>query len=85
MKIELYFFEKCPHCAKVISQIEKLDLSKSIIFNDIRKDLEHAEKHQSVTGRATVPCLYVDNRPMFESDEIISWLELNSEKIKSGS
>jgi glutathione S-transferase len=29
----------------------------------------------SVTGRGTVPCLFVDGAPMFESAEIVAWLE----------
>lgn len=26
------------------------------------------------TGRRTVPCLYIDNQPMHESNDIVDWL-----------
>ena len=39
--------------------------------SDWRKDLK--EK----TGRTQVPCLFIDDVPMFESADIIAWLKKN--------
>ena len=36
------------------------------------------------TGRNTVPCLYIDGKPMFESRDIAAWLETNKDKILQG-
>ena len=37
------------------------------------------------TGRRTVPCLYIDNKPMFESADIMDWLSENSDKLEKNS
>ena len=33
------------------------------------------------TGRKTVPCLYIDDKPMHESDDINAWLMQNKAEI----
>jgi len=40
------------------------------------------EKLKKDTGRTTVPCLYIDNNPMFESYDIMEWLKTNKDKLE---
>ena len=42
---------------------------------DTRNDPQAAQTHYQRTGRRTVPCLYIDDVPFFESADIIEWLE----------
>lgn len=37
------------------------------------------------TGRRTVPCLYIDNQPMFESQDIMEWLRDNESNLEKKS
>lgn len=48
---------------------------------DIRADNNHLNKLINDTGRRTVPCLYIDGRPMHESADIVRWLEANASKL----
>jgi len=48
---------------------------------DIRADVNHLNKLVNDTGRRTVPCLYIDGRPMHESADIVRWLEANAAKL----
>lgn len=48
---------------------------------DIRTDVNHLNKLVNDTGRRTVPCLYIDGRPMHESADIVRWLEANAAKL----
>ena len=67
----------------VNSKINSLGLDQSIEFKNTLEDPEHREFHQNKTGRSTVPCLYIDGEPLFESGDILNWLESNKDKIKA--
>lgn len=78
-KLELFYFDSCPFCQVVLKVIEHLDLD--VEFKNIQENPEDFDRLVRETGRKTVPCLYVDNRPMFESADIIDWLQKNSEQL----
>lgn len=76
MKLELYMFETCPYCRKVINVIEEMGRD-DIEFHDIRKNDEDRQRLVEVGGKQQVPCLFIDGKPMYESDDIIDWLKAN--------
>lgn len=82
MKLELYYFKQCPFCAKVLRKIDELELTNHIDFKSTLESQENGEYHYNKTGRSTVPCLYIDDNPMFESNDINDWLDKNSNIIK---
>ena len=65
----------------VTSKISDLGLDQSIEFKNTLENPSHREFHQNKTGRTTVPCLYIVGEPLFESRDIMTWLEQNKEKI----
>jgi glutaredoxin 3 len=79
MKLEFFYFEACPFCQLVLEVIQDLDLKVDML--DISVHAEHFQRLVSDTGRRTVPCLYIDNDPMFESGDIINWLQTNRNNI----
>ena len=79
-KLELFCYNACPYCATVTRTIKKLNLE--IIEIDVHNDQKGLERLQRDTGRRTVPCLYIDNVPMFESQDIVNWLEANQDRLK---
>jgi glutaredoxin 3 len=81
-KLELYYFDSCPYCQIVLRTISKLGLESKITFNDTMKNSSHREKLIKDTGRATVPCLYIDDKPMHESSDIADWLETHASELK---
>ena len=78
--LALYYFESCPFCVMVLRTIERLKLA--VEFRDIYSEREHLDKLASDTGKRTVPCLYIDGKPMFESSDIMDWLEKNAANLK---
>jgi glutaredoxin 3 len=82
MKLELYYYDQCPYCQIVLRKIQQLGLNDKIIGRNTLENQEHASFLQSKTGRTTVPCLFIDSKPMFESYDIAQWLEDNEQKIK---
>jgi len=71
--LELYFFESCPYCQRVLKAIDELNIK--VAYLDIYENTNHMQKLMYITGRKTVPCLFIDGQPMHESLEIIQWLK----------
>ena len=73
-KLELYYFDECPYCQLVLEAIERLKLTRQVAMKNTRREPGFREKLMKDTGRTTVPCLYIDGKPMFESRDIVRWL-----------
>ena len=69
----LYYDKNCRYCIKVLNYLNSI--KKTINMFDISTSDEEYVKLHSITGRYTVPCLMIDNKPFYESDDIIKWLE----------
>ncbi len=77
--LELYFFEACPYCQRVLKVIEELNLK--VTYIDIYADINHMQKLMMITGKKTVPCLFIDGNPMHESADIMNWLRENKDRL----
>ena len=76
MTLELYKKDTCPYCRKVMSFISSTGRT-DIVYKDIIEDPEAAETLVRVGGKRQVPCLFIDGKPLYESMDIIKWLESN--------
>lgn len=84
-KLELYYFEQCPYCQVVMTALRVAALEEKVTLLDIRQDHKLKEELIKVTGKGTVPCLFIDGKPMHESKDIADWIhkyarELQGEK-----
>jgi len=52
---------------------------KNIILplKNINDDLDFKKELVDVGGKTQVPCLFIDGVPLYESDDIIQWIEGN--------
>lgn len=78
--LELYYFDTCPYCQRVIKTIDELKVK--VDLKDIHENLSDLQKLTYVTGRKTVPCLFIDGVPMHESQDIMNWLRANNETLE---
>lgn len=46
-----------------------------ITYHDIIESDEAAKKLVSAGGKRQVPCLFIDGKPLYESMDIIKWLQ----------
>ena len=76
MKLELFIKETCPYCRKVIKYINEASRN-DIEYHDIDKSDGDRERLIKEGGMLQVPCLFIDDKPMYESDDIIEWLKAN--------
>jgi glutaredoxin len=73
-KLELYYFPQCPYCQIVLSAMRTTGLDNEVTLYDIHDEAKYKQKLIQDTGRGTVPCLYIDGKPMHESRDIANWL-----------
>ena len=74
MKLELYKFDSCPYCVRVFKAIERMG-RKDIEMHDVEESAADYKRLLEVGGLDQVPCLFIDGVPMYESLDIIDWLE----------
>ena len=74
-QLELYYYPECPYCQKVLRAIDALQAGGSIKLKDIHKDEAAHQTLVSVGGKQQVPCLFIDGSPLYESGDIVDWLE----------
>lgn len=70
---ELYYMPSCPFCHKVLSVMERQGIT--LPLRDITRDPEARDTLQRIGGKVQVPCLFIDGEPLYESDDIIAYLE----------
>ncbi len=78
-QLVLYKYDTCPYCVRVIRIVEQLELK--LEYRDTIRDRGVREELRSATGRGTVPCLFIDGQPLFESADIVAWLQAYSEQV----
>ncbi|MGM0557907.1 MAG: glutaredoxin family protein [Myxococcota bacterium] len=71
----LYKFNTCPYCRRVLNVVR--DLEVDVEFRDTHTDPGAREELREETGRTTVPCLFIDGTPFFESRDINAWLQVH--------
>ena len=72
--LDLYYYDACPYCQKVLRVIDRMGIKDKITFKNILQSQEAADTLVRVGGKRQVPCLFIDGAPMYESDDIVTWL-----------
>ncbi|QQK08461.1 glutaredoxin family protein [Miniphocaeibacter halophilus] len=76
-KLELFYKDVCPYCQKVFRFIDKYNLRDKITFTNISSNPADKDRLIEVGGSVQVPCLFIDDKPMYESSDIIEYLKNN--------
>lgn len=74
-KLALYYRPTCPFCIRVLDFIERNDIH--VDMHNISDDSEAVATLVRVGGKRQVPCLFIDDKPLYESGDIIDWLQTN--------
>jgi glutaredoxin len=75
LDLELYKKDNCPYCQRVYKALARLGVH--VRMRDIRTDAGALETLVRVGGKRQVPCLFVDGKPLYESADIVRFLEQN--------
>ena len=72
LDLTLYMFPSCPFCVRVLQTAKQLGFT--LPQRDIHSDPEARAELVRVGGRTTVPCLFINGQPLYESADIIAFL-----------
>ena len=72
-RLVLYKFDSCPYCRAVMRTID--DLRIDVVYRDTRRDPEARRELTQIGGKSQVPCLIIDGVPLYESRDIIAFLQ----------
>ena len=75
MESVLYHFKGCPFCGRVLAFIEEHGIL--LEKKDIHESDEIKQELISIGSKSQVPCLVIDGKPLYESADIIEWLQTN--------
>lgn len=73
----LYYRPTCPFCVRVLKRMKDLGIEGAITLKNISDDEEAEATLISVGGKRQVPCLLIDGEPLYESGNIVAWLDAN--------
>ncbi|UQK59442.1 glutaredoxin family protein [Fenollaria massiliensis] len=76
MKLELYYKAECPYCQKVLNYMMDNCQIKDVQLVDI-KEGNNNEDLIKRGGKDQVPCLFIDGKALYESDDIIKYFKEN--------
>ena len=74
-QLVLYVIKGCPYCDKVLKYLTSVDVK--VLTKDIRQDKEALKDLLEIGGKKQVPCLSIDGKALYESDDIILWFKKN--------
>lgn len=70
-ELKLYYQPTCPYCIKVMKFMEQNNISL-----EMRSTFEPQNRDFLIQngGMNQVPCLFIGDKPLYESDDIIQYL-----------
>ncbi len=68
----LYYSPYCPYSMKVVDYLKQIH--KSVPMKNVQNNAEAKKELRERGGKAQVPCLIIDGKPLYESQAIIQWL-----------
>jgi glutaredoxin len=73
LDLTLYMFAGCPYCRRVTDAAAALGFT--LETRNIRADPAALADLLRVGGKKTVPCLFVNGRALYESEDIVRFLK----------
>lgn len=74
-ELELYVMTGCPYCIKVENFLASNGIS--IPQRNITTDRAAEQRLIAQGGKRQVPCLFIDGKALYESNDIITWVQKN--------
>lgn len=79
MKLELFKFDSCPYCQRVLRELER-EGRTDVELLDTRENPANQARLVREGGLDQVPCLFIDGKPLYESLDIVDWLKKNPQR-----
>lgn len=77
----LYYSPYCPYSQKVLKYIK--NIHKQVPMKNVADDPQAKAEFKKLGGKMQVPCLVIDGRAMYESNDIINWLSQHQGELEA--
>lgn len=74
-QLVLYYMPSCPYCKPVVAKIKRENLP--VTLKNVSSNSTYYNELVEKGGKAQVPCLLVNGRAMYESSDILEYLDKN--------
>ena len=71
-ELTLFYSPMCVYCQKVLQFIESNNIS--VELKDVSGNPEVQQELMTIGGKTQVPCLSIDGKALYESDDIVQWM-----------
>lgn len=75
--LQLYYLPWCPYSQKVIAYLQ--EIHKTVPLENLQKNPKGRNDLLKIGGKTQVPCLIINDYPLYESDAIIKWISENKQ------
>jgi glutaredoxin 3 len=72
--LTLYILNSCPYCQKVLNYLTEKSIT---VLIKLTGDDANREELIKIGGKKQVPCLVIDGKALYESNDIIAWFKEN--------
>lgn len=79
MDVRLFYTEVCPFCQGPKKFIKDNGLNVALI--NLSREKNYRKEVLELGGKMQVPMLAIGNKAMYESRDILAWLEENKESL----
>ncbi len=76
--LTLYYKLTCPYCQKVLNFLKQDNIS--VPLKDRDASPQNRQELINSGGKPQVPCLVIDGKALYESEDIIQWFRQNWKK-----
>lgn len=77
-ELTLFYKPTCPYCLKVLHFMGQNDIS--IPMKNTAENSETRQELMTIGGKTQIPCLVIDGKALYESNDIVQWLGKNWSK-----
>ncbi|MBS0615546.1 MAG: glutaredoxin [Verrucomicrobia bacterium] len=75
----LIYSSECPHSVKVLHYLN--EIGKTVPMKDVYRDPDAKQILKMEGGQMIVPCLLINHQPIYDCDDIITWLSQHQKEL----
>lgn len=77
----LFYSPACPHSRNVLEYLTRI--KKTVPICNVMESKKNKDALMEQGGIAQVPCLMIDKRPLYDDQEIITWLSTHQDLLNN--
>lgn len=77
--LNLFYMNSCPHSTQVLNYLKQIH--KKVPLTNVQNNAQAKDYLRTNGGKMQVPCLFINGKPLYHSDEVIQWLSKHQDLL----